>query len=259
MLKTRRIGFGAVAVLLLCTCVAGCLPSIKLPSMLPPDMAEIMAAPFELDDSAQTKLDHVLAERQRLTGHIEAFSCKFVVYEYDPVFGPRNGPASVKRGEFKRMPSGEMQATLHGKSDEKYVWDSKSRLKIISPGNDTRVLDYSSEKQGIRFSELSGPGAIAALLGSDPETVRARFYIRVSTPPDVKDQIWLEAFPKTQADAGWFTKVDLILNPKDMLPIGFQIPGKSQGRRTSYVIEDFVLDGRKESVDKGLDSQKKTR
>ena len=72
--------------------------------------------------------------------------------------------------------------------------------------------------------------------------------MRIVTPPDVRDQIWLESLPRFQADAANFSKVELILQARDLMPFAIQIykPG-GQDR------DVFQFDPRTNLIDKGLD------
>ena len=42
------------------------------------------------------------------------------------------------------------------------------------------------------------------LFGAEAQKLKQRYWIRIVTPPDVKDQIWLEAYPRYQQDAANF-------------------------------------------------------
>jgi hypothetical protein len=72
--------------------------------------------------------------------------------------------------------------------------------------------------------------------------------MRIITPPGVADQIWLEATPRLQADAANFSKVELILQSRDLMPFAMQIykPG-GQDR------DVYQFDPRTSLIDKGLD------
>jgi hypothetical protein len=72
--------------------------------------------------------------------------------------------------------------------------------------------------------------------------------MRIITPPEVRDQVWLEALPRYQADAANFSKVELILQARDLMPFAIQIykPG-GQDR------DVYQFDPRTSLIDKSLD------
>ena len=72
--------------------------------------------------------------------------------------------------------------------------------------------------------------------------------MRIITPRDIRDQIWLEALPRYQADAANFSKVELILRSRDLMPFAIQIfkPG-GQDR------DVYQFDPNTNLIDKGLD------
>ena len=80
------------------------------------------------------------------------------------------------------------------------------------------------------------------------DTLKKRYWMRIITPRDVRDQIWLEALPRMQADAANFSKVELILQARDLMPFAMQIykPG-GQDR------DVYQFDPRTSLIDKGLD------
>jgi hypothetical protein len=91
-------------------------------------------------------------------------------------------------------------------------------------------------------------GPLPFVFGAKADTLKKRYAMRLITPPGVMDQIWLEALPRMQADAANFSKVELILQARDLMPFAMQIykPG-GQDR------DVFQFDPRTSLIDKGLD------
>ena len=48
--------------------------------------------------------------------------------------------------------------------------------------------------------------------------MKQRYWMRIFTRPDAKDEIWIEAWPRWQQDAANFHHVQVILDAKTMLP-----------------------------------------
>ena len=97
--------------------------------------------------------------------------------------------------------------------------------------------------RGMAISE----GPLPFVFGAKAQTLKKRYWMRIITPPHVRDQIWLEALPREQRDAANFSKVELILQ-RDLMPFAIQIfkPG-GQDR------DVFQFDQRTNLIDKGLD------
>ena len=66
-------------------------------------------------------------------------------------------------------------------------------------------------------------GPFPFLFGAQAAKIRARYWLRVITPPDTQGEYWLEAVPKTQVDAANYKKVTIILAQKDYLPRAIQV------------------------------------
>ena len=66
-------------------------------------------------------------------------------------------------------------------------------------------------------------GPLPFVFGAKADTLRKRYFMRIITPPGVTDQIWLESLPRYQADAANFSKVELILQARDLMPFAIQI------------------------------------
>ena len=91
-------------------------------------------------------------------------------------------------------------------------------------------------------------GPLPFVFGAKAETLKKRYWMRIITPPEVRDQFWLEALPREQQDAANFSKVELILNARDLMPFAIQIykPGGSDR-------DVYQFDPRTNLIDKGLD------
>jgi hypothetical protein len=57
----------------------------------------------------------------------------------------------------------------------------------------------------------------------------------------VRDQVWLEAYPRFQRDAADFKRAVLIINTKDWLPAGIQTHSPNGKSHTSYTFYAIVV------------------
>jgi hypothetical protein len=91
-------------------------------------------------------------------------------------------------------------------------------------------------------------GPLPFVFGAKADTLKKRYWMRLITPPEVRDQVWLEALPRYQADAANFSKVELILQARDLMPFAIQIHKPGGQDRDVY-----QFDPRTNLIDKGLD------
>ena len=69
-------------------------------------------------------------------------------------------------------------------------------------------------------------GPLPFAFGTKAGPLKARYYIRVCTPEDIRKtdkEVWLEIVPRFQKDLANFIDVEVILRGKDMLPTAIQI------------------------------------
>ena len=176
-------------------------------------------------------------ERNQSTG---AIICRFTRLEYDPIFGPRDTPRHVDRGELRYVAPDQLLLQIFGERAERWAWDG--RFLYVSDERRREVIKHTlpAELQGKPIAPLGGPFWLAALLGSSVDRFKEQVYARITTPPDAKSQVRLEAFPKTASAALWFRRVDVILSQPDMLPEAVQIHSTNGSSRTVYTVRSLV-------------------
>jgi TIGR03009 family protein len=130
-----------------------------------------------------------------------------------------------------------------GDAGEHWVCNGESIYEFRHAERQLRETKLPPDMRGMAISE----GPLPFVFGAKAATLKARYWMRIITPPDVRDQIWLEALPREQRDAANFSKVELILQ-RDLMPFAIQIykPG-GQDR------DVFQFDPRTNLIDKGLD------
>jgi hypothetical protein len=79
-------------------------------------------------------------------------------------------------------------------------------------------------------------GPVPFLFGATAKSLRARYWMRIITPAGAANQVWLEAYPKTLADAQNFMRAEVILtiNQNEILPSAVQIFQPAGNARTVY-------------------------
>ncbi|MFM8436100.1 MAG: TIGR03009 domain-containing protein [Planctomycetia bacterium] len=251
----RRVG---VAVLL----VAALLPLRGLHGQ--PPAAPAPAAFPQLSPEQQAALDRLLAAWEGRNAAVTTWSCTFYKWEYN-AWSPAD--ASGERLAFSES-SGEIKYANPDKGlfrvKESKQWNGQTRryeAKVGEAGehwvcNGTSIYEFRHSERQLRETRLPpemqgkaiSDGPLPFVFGAKADTLKKRYAMRIITPPGVADQIWLEALPRMQADAANFSKVELILQARDLMPFAMQIykPG-GQDR------DVYQFDPRTSLIDKGLD------
>jgi hypothetical protein len=73
--------------------------------------------------------------------------------------------------------------------------------------------------------------------------------MRIITPPNVQNEVWLEAYPKLQRDAANYYKVEVILQivgpARTLFPYAIQIYAPNGKDRTVYQLQEPVINPRR--------------
>ena len=87
-----------------------------------------------------------------------------------------------------------------------------------------------------------GDGPLPFVFGVEAEKLKQRYFMRIITPPNVQNEVWLEAYPRYQQQAAEFSKVQVILQisgpTKALLPYAIQIYLPNGKDRTVYQLQD---------------------
>ncbi len=73
--------------------------------------------------------------------------------------------------------------------------------------------------------------------------MKQRYWMRVITPPERMDQIWLEARPRWQQDAANFHHVQVILDAKAMVPVALRLYDPNPKVHKVYVFANTKVNG----------------
>ncbi len=177
----------------------------------------LVAPPFVLSPAEQEQLDRVLAAWEERSSKIKTFECEFTRWEFDPVWGPPNQPKRIVRGKImyaapdkglflvdEEVINGRLQPATQ---PERWVCDGRSVYEYRFETKQIVETPLPPELQGKTITE----GPLPFLFGAQAESLKRRYYMRIITPQNVTDEIWLEAFPKYQQEAANFQRAQLIL------------------------------------------------
>jgi len=217
-----------------------------------------------LSPEAAAALERLLAAWETRNASVTTWSCGFYKWEYNAwspadtagerlAFSESTGEikyAAPDKGLFRVKESKQWNGenkryeTRVGEAGEHWVCNGTSIYEFRHSERQLRETKLPPEMQGKAISD----GPLPFVFGAKAETLKKRYRMRIITPPGVADQIWLEAQPRMQADGANFSKVELILQARDLMPFAMQIykPG-GQDR------DVYQFDPRTNLIDKGLD------
>jgi TIGR03009 family protein len=220
--------------------------------------------PAPLSPQEQAALDRLLAAWEARNAAVSTWSCTFHKWEYNAwspadaagdrlAFAESTGElkyAAPDKGLFRVReskqwsPEARRYEVRGGESGEHWVCNGESIYEFRHTERQLRETRLPPEMRGKAISD----GPLPFVFGAKADTLRKRYFMRIITPPEVRDQVWLEALPRFQADAANFSKVELILQARDLMPFAIQIykPG-GQDR------DVYQFDPRTSLIDKSLD------
>jgi TIGR03009 family protein len=200
------------------------------------------SAPFTLTPPQEEYLNQILNYWEFKSREIERFRCRFTRWEYDPVFGPKD-PFTAKsesngvimyskpdKGLFKVEKIYQYVAPATPGDSPRYE-EAKSEVGEHWVCDGASVFEYNhQQKKLIQYSlppNMAG-NAIANsplpfIFGANAQQIKERFWMRVITPREAQGEYWLEAYPKRQADAANYQKIEIILDENDYLPKAIQV------------------------------------
>jgi TIGR03009 family protein len=223
----------------------------------------IPRAPFTLSPEQAFQLDQVLAAWERRNQEVKSVECEFWLFEYDYIFTQRPGQprklrdhgilkyAAPDKGLYKieGQRSEEWIETAPGAGawrksaearDEQWICDGKSIFQYNCKEKRRIEHPLPPELQGKAISD----GPLPFVFGTEAQKLKERYWLRINTPPDVRGEIWLEAYPRYQKDAANFYKLDVILKTNGLLPDAIQVSEPNRKDRKVYKFEDVVVNRR---------------
>jgi TIGR03009 family protein len=217
----------------------------------------------QLTPEQQAALDRLLVAWETRNASVATWSCGFHKWEYN-AWSPPDGKGGQKA--FAES-SGEIKYAAPDKGlfrvKESKQWNPETRRYETRSGaaehwvcNGTSIYEFRHAERQLRETKLPpemqgkaiSEGPLPFVFGAKAETLKKRYAMRIITPPGVTDQVWLEALPRFQADAANFSKVELILQARDLMPFAIQIYKPGGQDRDAY-----QFDTKTSLIDRGLD------
>jgi TIGR03009 family protein len=189
--------------------------------------------PFVLSPHEEAQLDRVLQFWEQRSSQIKTFRCKFFRMEYNAAFedpNRPNQPLHVDKGEICYAAPDKGMFRVEEPRPEHWVCNGKAVYQYDF--QQKRVVEHKlpPELQGKGITD----GPLPFIFGAKADQIKRRYWMRITTPADAKNQVWLEVLPKFQQDAANFRRVDLILNTENMLPYALQLHDPGGQSRVVY-------------------------
>lgn len=201
--------------------------------------------PFVLTPQEQADLDKALDEWERQSSQVNKFQGKFTHWKYDPTFLP---PQLGPKGELVEQPIKYSTGEIKYAAPDKGLIEEVESQEVTNPGTpgqkvvkhgygehwacDGKILSaLDHEKKEVHRTplppEMQGKfiseGPLPFAFGTKAAPLKARYYLRLITPPGETKSVWLDIRPRFQKDLTNFIEVDVILRAKDMVPTAIQI------------------------------------
>jgi TIGR03009 family protein len=217
-----------------------------------------VGAPFQLSPVEQQFVDQILQQWENQSATVKTFDCKFERWEYDPVFGPGDETPMIKskgqltyskpdKGSFKideifryiqkdQSQPGDYVLQEH-EVGEHWVCDGKA---VYEYKHDKKQLVVQPLPEDMRGKSIVD-GPLPFLFGAEADKLKDRYWIRTKQSDDAT--IWLEAYPRTQADAANYHHVEVMLDRKTMMPNAIQVHMPNGRSRAVYMFQDPKVNG----------------
>jgi TIGR03009 family protein len=209
-------------------------PTSRVATVPPPPQV-----PAPLSQQEQAALEQLLSAWEARNAAVSTWSCTFFKWEYNAWSppDPKGGQLAVAEsvGELKyaapdkglfRVKESKKLNLDNGRYDmvpseelEYWVCNGESIFQFRHTEKQLVETRLPPEMRGKAISD----GPLPFVFGAKADTLKKRYWMRIITPPEVRDQIWLEALPRYQADAANFSKVELILHARDLMPFAIRI------------------------------------
>ncbi len=212
---------------------AAAVPEEQNPQRLPTPPA----APFQLSAAEQAQLDSALQFWEQRSAEVRVYEAKFRRWVYSS-FGGNGEPIHVDDGSIYFEAPEKARFHVHSPKDrqEQWITDGQAVFHFDYRASILREYPLPPELRGQSIAD----GPLPFVFGAEAAALKQRYFLRLITPPDAKEQVWIEAFPRFQEDAANFARAEIVLSTRDWLPWGVHIylPGDAQqgpgGNRHAY-------------------------
>ncbi len=193
--------------------------------------------PFVLNAQQQQHVDWVLNAWEQRSAQVKTFTCAFVRREYDEVFGQGDEPTHTDYGEIRYQAPDRGLFWVREPDDrqERWVCDGDSVFEFNFVTKKLTEYELPPELRGRAIANSPLP----FLFGATAESLRQRYFLRLITPSDRQNEVWLQAYPRFREDAANFSRAELILTGREMTPFALQLYLPNGKTRLSYVFQDI--------------------
>lgn len=223
----------------------------------------------KLPPAHQEYLDRLLVYWEFKSKQVNKFRCDFERWEFDRQFGPKEadgrpiaatyGTGTIKyerpdKGSFKVEQLGfytppkaaGAKPTYDARPNEfgdHWVCDGKSVFEFLPLQKIMRETQLPLQMQGQAIAN----GPLPFMFGAQADKLKRRYAMQVITPGEAKDQYWIEAWPRTRADAENFRFVEVIISAKDYLPEAMRMYGQN-GSWTVFSFHERKVNGALDNI-----------
>jgi TIGR03009 family protein len=249
----------AVVILLL---TAGCSAVQMADRKMPP--------PFKLTTDDEQKVDRLLARWEQWNAGVKTFDCRFKLWVYDGTFGRPDQPKFVDCGTIKyaapdhaifRIDATEKdgkEVPIENARAQHWVFDGKSLFELNHAKSQLIERTLPEGVQGTKLVDgpltfAFGVAGLSSVFGTPPcpypftakaKELKEQFYLRETTPAaNQRDQVWLEAYPRSGRAVFPPKKLELIFRAGDMSPLAAKIVQANEKNYVVYSFFDIVVNG----------------
>ncbi|MCA9128612.1 MAG: TIGR03009 domain-containing protein [Planctomycetales bacterium] len=211
------------------------IPIVQVQDAVAAGQARVPQQPFpDLTPAEVSFVDQVLNVWETRTASIKRYSADFRRWQYDSTKF-EDGHYTVASGilKYETPDRGVFKVETLESIAQKgppavYRVDPRRPYgeHWICDGEWVHVLDHNEKKaQLIQLSpdqrgNLASRSPLPFLFGVKAAEVKQRYWIRPLNPPNRPEELWLEVYPKFTMDAGNYSRVQVVLDRKDILPKG---------------------------------------
>ncbi|MBN2474926.1 MAG: TIGR03009 domain-containing protein [Pirellulales bacterium] len=195
-------------------------------------------APFQLTPQQEAYLDQVLKAWEQHSARVTTFESNFTRWEYDPVFGDPNKPKYVDQGKVKYAAPDKGSFEIEGQRAEKWICDGQWIHEFNYVEKKLTQHQLPPDLRGKAIAD----GPLPFLFGAEAAKMKQRYFLRVIQPPEGRTgEIWLEAYPRFAPDAANFSRAELILTTRNMMPFAMDIYLPNGKSHTAYQFFGIVV------------------
>jgi TIGR03009 family protein len=224
----------------------GQTPPGQAPQALPaqPNTPQV---PFVLSQSEINALENLLADWEKRNKEIHVLESKFFRWRYDAIFGDAKKQPPPEEGNLRFAGPDKAWMRIEAK-------DAKLSEQWLCDGRAVFQWDYTNKvvTEWIMPPEMQGKGIgdgpLPFVFGIEAQKLKQRYFMRIVTPPNVQNEVWLEAYPKYQRDAANYSKVEVILElvgaGRTLFPFAIQVYAPNGKDRIVYQLQNPKINPR---------------